>query len=220
MDELFQYAKLVKFVDNRFAKDIMDGKIYCNTLEFFRKTSFAGGQNDINDGIATMYDENDYQITITVDGKNTCVFCVSMLIPRYYVDDGKRGYYKLSDVAKEKFKNFGDSSYREMDCITIVCVDEFIRRVKNACANLNVKMFNCKVEYGDRSYPSQQLNTLLKTAPAAAVFIKEKKYAWQEEYRFVFYDFPANIKRESNGAFILKIGDISDIAHRTEHCFV
>ncbi len=218
-----QNSFLIKFVKHEFSADIMDGRLYCNSIDYFRNLKDAGGQEDRLEGIAWYYpDYNDKTkaMKIELNGEDNCLFCMFNLAPLYVFDSGG-GHYKLTELAKEKFRNFSGTTENELDCIVILKPDEFIIRTNKSLSTkyIPMSMMNHACEYVlDKTDPNEMENNLLKNDHSMAGFIKNKEYEWQEEYRFLF----SNTLRfaNNNGAVIIELEEnIKDIAYRVEYCF-
>jgi len=72
MEKTFQAYSLIKFFSNEeYLNDLLEGKIYCNTPEYYRLAN-QEGMADKNESCVVAYrkDRNDEPIKVTVAGKD------------------------------------------------------------------------------------------------------------------------------------------------------
>lgn len=201
-----QYEKLVKFTN--YSDDLMAGKLYCNSLTYFRNAEPQKGMGDPSDGMLTFS-----------NGKSKClpgdeyfVFSTAMMPLVSVCDDGKMGYYRLTDEQIEHAKKYGTS-----DCVTIVDVDGFIRKVMDACEKRGICVYKSNVLYVDKKHPAQEVEEQINKCPICLGFYKEPFYHWQKEYRFLFTQVPKEMVE--NGHFVLEIGSLENLALNFKQLF-
>ncbi len=216
---------LLKFVQSQYAQNMCDGKLYCNNVDFFRKLPSNGGQGDDRECLAYHHIDEFSTIKIELDGRSNFLFCLYSLPPSQVIRD--RGYYKLSDEARDKFMQFGGDP-RNVDCIYIPEPDKYITKIVEACEQQSIFVESSMVSYLDtHEYKPDTDNRILnwladivrtKSNATCVAFIKNEKFSWQQEFRFLFYNISPK-KILPSGAFILDIGNVDDIVYREKNCF-
>lgn len=181
-----------------------EGVVFMNSISFFHKKKEDVLRHDKNEGVLSIHriknmytKESKNEKTapikyingvIKVKSKNIDyinIFCM------YTVDiEGVNSLPLSKIVDKRIFQGFGDY------LVIILNPDEFIRRIKLASEILNIKVISDIVKYKDfDTYEGD-----------VGLFLKDKKYSFQKEIRFVALN---NKKLEP---LKLKIGPIDDIA--------
>lgn len=194
-----------------YAIDIQNGKLYCNNLNYFRKVDETNGIGDKNEGRAnftlTEFIKNKYHlkttsIDITLDGTSNFLFCVSIHKPANYPT--KEPSYPFDMDVYEKFKNM---NYKQL--ISIGLPDELISKIISYCEKNKISCIHSEVKYINITNMDNDLKKDLKDAPYLIAFIKDKKYEWQKEYRFLFYNIPPEMLKEHSDYIILNVGHIN-----------
>ena len=216
---------LLKFAQSQHAQEICDGKLYCNNVDFFRRSPTNGGQGDDKECTAYHYIDENNRVKIQLDGHSNFLFCMYSLPPSQVIED--RGYYKLSDEAREKFMQFGGGPC-DVDCIYIPEPDKYIAKVVEACEQQGILVEPSMVSYLDtHEYKPDPDNRILnwlaeivrtKSNATCVAFIKQEDFSWQQEFRFLFYNVPQE-KILPSGAFRLDIGNVDGIVYREKNCF-
>ena len=210
------------------------GQLYCNSLEYFRKLESNDGRGDNLEGAVFIYQPKDIspieilkpntnEVLATIKqnelrgpviGHNNnldffnlyCMYAVHIqnFEKAYETEEEKNKIINELNKMYEKAKNLDDEMLSFGDySVVIFRVSEFINRVKKI-AGINLIYHNL-VDYYDATNFSGEFTTL------QAIFKKDKKYAYQQEYRFLF-DFN-NKKIEARE---ICIGSISDIAFKIQ----
>lgn len=207
-----KYSYLVKFMPFRHVTSLLEGTLYCNSLDFFRgKETENAEMGDAREGdirISNIKDPNQMVTErLTLDGVSIFVYCMSInflnlkLLPSGFFDKTFSGF-------KDFYKDGKEPVFR----LSFI-PDYFIQCVLNAYKCLKrttqIEMVHSMVYYTDnqeegilsvkksmKNDPAFQLfekvqendvNTIL------AAFVKGAKYKYQHEYRFVFYNLDSNL---------------------------
>lgn len=215
MATIFAFVKL--FDKQEYADAFMQGKLFMNTIRSFKEYTDECRElrGDTYEGITALYQPtqiSDFRIgnihipaddlaaPIVIQSDhllNHNVFCL------YSVNSGE--YTELTAEILTEFKRtlevhhacFGLGKY----CVVICNVQEFLNRCDQAIQQLNVEARRGKVTYFDEhTYHGEMEEDNLG-------FHKRNLFAHQHEYRIRL-----DLRREPSTAFILEIGDLSDIA--------
>ena len=204
---------LIKFMDEKYVDTFVnEGLIYMNTIKYFREyeDSDPALRGDSNEGLSSSFlpekvvlELNGHVITGAVDkidlreshNDETNIYCMTVISDKDILDAGKDGLYLSS-----KFKKFGNKAV----FIGGSDIKQFFSRI-NETLNNNRSIYSPdensivgrKVKYLDRKDHHRRLN----------IFNKFTDYERQLEWRLALKQ---NITK---GAFELRIGDLSDIAH-------
>lgn len=203
---------LVKFMPCRHVTSLLEGTLYCNSLDFFRgKENENAEMGDAREGdIGINYIKDPNQMVtgrLTLDGGSIFVYCMSI----DYLNPGSlpSGFF---DKTFSGFKDFYKDRKEPVFRLSFI-PDYFIQCVLNAYKFLKqttqIEMVHSMVYYTDnqeegilsvkksmKNDPAFQLfekvqendvNTIL------AAFVKGAKYKYQHEYRFVFYNLDSNL---------------------------
>lgn len=203
---------LVKFMPFRYVNSLLEGKLYCNSLDFFRgkeiENAEMGDAREGNIGISHIKDPNQMVTErLTLDGASIFVYCMSIdfLNPKSLPS----GFFdKMFSGFKDFYKDGKEPVYR----LSFI-PDYFIQCVSNACETLKqttrIEMVHSMVYYTDNQEEGiQSVKKLMKGDPVfqlfkkvhendanaiLAAFVKGSKYKYQHEYRFVFYNLDSNL---------------------------
>ena len=218
---------LAKFFENEeYAGDFLQGKLFLNSLRYFKKIEGEDGRGDQNEGaivypldgsIFTLRFENEEtgevsEVTITKDDLAApiitrpywydhinllCMYACHSGDFQHISDDNINDFRKQIEIPEECV-NLGEHA------IVITNCQEFPRRV-SAAAELNgYGLCTGLVTYYDPEVGTPTIRTEIET-----VFHKQKEYQYQSEFRIAV---DAHL---SEPTFLrLSIGDISDIALR------
>lgn len=195
------YDVLIKFSD--YVNDIKKGLFFCHNLDYFRKADPSTGLGDSEEGMIFTPKK-----TIQLDGNKVFLFCMLALSPKKINPLDNTGFFKLSDEQIEKFKIFGSQH-----SLCINECDSLIQEINKYCETKNIKVLSGYVRYADR----YNLNLEEFDNEYRAAFIKPKKYKWQREFRFLFYNVPDNLIDDDH--IILNIKDFHTPAYICENVF-
>lgn len=203
------YPIFEKFSD--YVSDIQKGKLYCNNLNYFKNlANNNNGIADKNEGIITITDKikTKYKlyitnITIEVDENSNFLFCIYTNNAAQAIS--KQITYIHNDYEYIKLKNL---NYDKV--IAIYNTDKFISKILSNCQIHNIKCIHGYVKYLDIHNISNKIKKDLNMAPYLSAFIKDQRYSWQNEYRFLFYNVPSEMIDKNH--FILDINDITNIS--------
>ena len=194
------------------AEQLLDGQLYCNTISFLRERfdEYEGtvpltGTLRIDDLVIPKEDLTEPPLLIPnlVSDLNVfCMFCWAS--PK--VGDGKILFDPESQLGsiRNLVQTFGEHT------VVVRNVTEFFRRADKALEHPCNEVLRADrgivdyVEPGTGEVPPTTLRALLKTG-----LRKRKSFANEKEYRFVYWT-----GRKPAEPFILKIGDIRNIAFR------
>lgn len=191
---------LLKITKEQYAEDILSGKLYMNSLKYFRELEHEG-VGDEQEGALCIGEAGDllYKGRVLAKVKNLNayynfpVFC-ALSVPLYQVEEGNYEFL----VPQKMLREF---MYDETAKYAAVLINryDFEERIKKTLVQYKIMGCLGKVEYLDKiiPYPSKEK---LRSA-----FRKRKEFAYQNEWRIAL-DFPVE------DHFVLDIGNISDIA--------
>ncbi len=220
---------LVKIVrKEEWARDLIAGKLYANTVAFFKCIEDQDGRRDELEGAMMLeLDGLQFHISATnpVTGETTtwnvpeedfasppvvqpnwfnhinvyCMYATRGLITQKPKEESESPQHIQIEITEECRKLGGYS-------VVIMNVDEFINRVRTAAVNKGYGLAYARVKYYDPEIGSPSVDTEIQT-----IFTKRKEFENQSEYRIA-------IDTRNNGldALTLEIGDISDIAFLLE----
>lgn len=215
---------LIKFTQEKYIKDLQEGKLYCKNLNYYRNLEEQyndrdmGDKNEgkflLNDVKLEVYRNKDTKHILTIssnistfdrcDVKKKPVFCMTGIkksdIKDFY-DKEKGGYIvKFSELLKEMI----GKSYWEA-AVLITNFPKFCEKLYEKCKkdSINIKMepvkyTDMKINYIDR------INDFVKDN-SNTVFYKDNYYKGQYEYRIVIDNM------QVDDYYQLDIGDMSDI---------
>lgn len=204
--------QLIKiFKCKKYANDFLNGNLYCNTLDYFRKLeSNEKERGDKREGQLPLPIES-IQFESKELGKHTYkVVNTPEKLPTFsYQGIEYINIFSMSFIpAKIRNKTLDlKISSRHFECfgnylVVVLHFPEFMSRIKKTLNNSNY-IYGCqKVNYYNPDQvvaPEHQFEEL--------IFMKDHKFKWQNEYRIAF---ETNI--QNNQPVTLKIGDINDIA--------
>ncbi|MDE0141161.1 MAG: hypothetical protein OXI80_00120 [Caldilineaceae bacterium] len=220
------------FPKRSYAEEFLQGKLYANRLskfrciedDFVRGDKDEGGRGDKYEG-GVMINRKGIVMTIQSQDPETgeeeevtleeSDFGSSIKMSLPYFDQLNlfcmRGVHiSSSDLTTEdittverkvsfskKYPNLGDH---------VVVITDALKFIRRVVATVNQKRY--QMEYDFVNYYDPDVGTSLLPETTRTLFAKQNKYAWQEEFRFVF-----NTKTEGDEAVILDIGRIDDIAY-------
>ncbi len=199
---------LIKFQTANRIKDLQDGLMYMNSLEWYRKDESKNSNNVVGDSFEGMFHINEANFVLSDTGEsfkitnqlmmtsaaNDYVYCMFGINP--YGNS-----FTFTEEQKEIIKTFGDTA------LLILDRDEFFKRIRNAALEENYEIYGGFVHYYDEAKDSVDLSLSLLSGIQNIAFWKRKAYAYQQEFRFLIH-MPNGEKDHLE----LKIGDIHDIS--------
>ena len=199
---------LIKFQSTEKIKDLQSGRIYMNSLAWYRKHENDKGDVVVGDSFEAMFHVNKGKLilssieeTIEIDDRliftsasNDYVYCMFSVNP--YNDS-----FTFTSEQKESIKAFGDSA------LLILDINEFFNRVRTAALREKYDIYGDFVRYYDEKADSANLILSLMSGIHNVAFWKRKKYVYQQEFRFLVHA-PKCEKEHLE----LNIGDIRDIS--------
>lgn len=210
--------ELFKILDKKYVYDFRNGKLFMNTIDYFRGQEDNEAQSDWSEGICgTIHKNQAKQLDINISeslqetmkshitlrsnyyGLNN-IFCMY----RVMIDDEN----KLVQKPSQNLYKFNDENSDEKVVIHITDTDEFIRRVNVALSN-NISAHEIEYGiYGNVTYSNAWTNA---DGPGTrSVFHKDPGFSYQNEWRICVLSF------NQNGApFYFEIGNLSDIIEIT-----
>lgn len=198
---------LIKFQSSDKIESLRKGKIYANTLGYYRKLEEDTGDEEVGDNYEAMIHVNEGIIRIPETGEKIIlndsliktsnsddyVFCMFGIYPDI-------SSFKFTDKQKEKMLSFGDTA------LIILDSEEFIKRVCIAAEKAGYTAHFGAVQYYDSSVDNGNMILSLVKGMWNIAFWKRKAYIYQQEGRFVFTPGDAKVDHIE-----LDIGDISNI---------
>jgi len=199
---------LIKFKDRKIIESLQSGKIYLNTLKWFRDYENEEGDTVVGDSYEGMLYINEGELIIkdtresikldktllkTVES-NAFVYCMTYINPCM-------GIFEFSEAQKKEFKKFGDTALLILDS------EEFINRIRTESKNQGYDIYFDSVKYYDENIDSGNYWFSLFNGTHNVAFWKKKSYSEQQEFRMVIPEKCCN-----KDYIVLEIGDISDIS--------
>lgn len=204
-DDRSKTLLLKAFREERHREDFLDGKMYCQTVDFHRKQDKEEGCWVLDaDRIAKMQmktvvrlpggkemEIHPTYISRTLGVGEACVFCMYAWIVPYLEGSETRVV-----VSKEQIGSLRNLAERYGEYAVIVSPHDLWER------------FDAWARRDDRPYRRDQVTYDYATGFAkhdiGAVFIKNPKYKGEQEYRFAF----ATKESEKGGPVIAEIGSV------------
>lgn len=227
-DKVFLLARV--FSDKRHAEQFLQGKLYANRLSTFkniegdlargdkfeaRGDEYEGGVMIDPDGVSMVIQRQDSRTgesqEVVLEGHHfgssikmklpyfdhLNLFCMyGIRLSELDLTPENTDTIKERVSISDKFYGFGNH------VVVITNATKFINRVVIAA---NRERYG--LEFDFVTYYDPEVGTPLIPQSIETIFAKRKKFAWQEEFRFVFNTFT-----QGEQAVILDIGSIADIA--------
>lgn len=199
---------LIKFQSEDRIKSLQQGKIYMNTLAYYRKLEEKTGDVRVGDSFEGMFHVVEGKLVFPEEGE--ILELNNELIKTSYSDGfvfclfGVKPSATNFEFAEEQVKEitgFGDTA------LLIVDVPEFEKRVVKAAKDAGFEIYKGFVRYYDETTDSGDMIISLLSGMQNVAYWKRKMYDYQQEYRFFAYS--ETIKKDH---LELEIGDISDIS--------
>ncbi len=198
---------LIKFKNEEIINSLKSGKIYLNSLKWFREYENEFGDFVVGDSFEGMLHINDGELIIKETGErhklndtiiptvlsDSYVFCMT------YVDP-KNDSFEFTDEQKEELRSFGDTA------LVILDSNEFISRIKKAANEKGYNIYFNKVHYYDENADWADVFISLIQGTHNIAFWKRRTYSKQQEFRMVI-----PVEDYTKDHIELDIGDISDI---------
>ena len=200
---------MIKFQNEDKIDYLRKGKLDLKSLAYYRQREKDTGDDTVGDLYEAMVHANDGYILIPELGihenltdalieisfSNCFVFCMLSF-------EISSKTFQFSDEQKEKILSFGDTA------LLITDRKAFLHRVAVALERNGIKGYHGFINYYDETKDHiKYWDSLIKNGINYVAFWKRKKYAYQQEYRFLIE--PLSTK---NDYYELDIGDISDIS--------
>ena len=214
------WSMLMKFGSEKNLRKLQAGQLYMKNLKYYvdlEKTTDDedvgdkyDGQMMLQDVKISMYMVDTHEFIAQFDapsasmnlGYLSCpVLCMFMFDYRNYVEEHLEGEnltvkYQFTEEQLKKMPNFGDS------VLIIKNGDEFVNRVKKALLDAGYGFTRDHVQY--YAFNNVEHFKQVQGDNSRIAFWKREKYSYQQEYRFLIYDFVDDY-------LSVEIGDISDI---------
>lgn len=199
---------LIKFQSEERIKSLQQGKIYMNTLAYYRRLEEKTGDVRVGDSFEGMFHVVEGKLIFPDEGEvielnneliktsysDGFVFCL------FGVKPSATNFEFTEDQIRE-ITGFGDTA------LLIVDVPEFERRVVKAAKDAGFEIYKGFVRYYDEKTDSGDMIISLLSGMHNVAYWKRKMYEYQQEYRFFAYS-----ESDKRDHLELEIGDISDIS--------
>lgn len=199
---------LIKFQCEDKIKQLQNGLIYMNTLEWYREHENANGDMIVGDSFEGMLHFNDAELflpdldeTIGLNGSlmktthsNDYAFCMFGVYPNLLT-------FKFTEKQKKEMLSFGDTALLILDS------DEFIKRIEKSAQEKGYKLYKNFVKYYDEKKDHVDIFVSLMLGEQNIAFWKRELYSYQNEFRFVI-----SAENVDVGHLELDIGNIEDIS--------
>ena len=223
---IFYMAKVFNKLEH--ADKFIQGEMYCNRLSWFKKLEDRDGRGDTDEGaivlqlegLSMTLEARDLDTGEVVDRHTMQGFAAPpVLVPEWFdhinvlcmfaahkgdfQHEPSEGYLDhLREHLKmpEKYVRLGEHA------VVITNVTEFLKRVEKAAHRAGYGILWGLVKYYDPQVGTPPIRSDIET-----IFCKSEEYAYQREFRFAI-----DTGTTEGGAISLDIGDISDIALRTD----
>lgn len=203
---------LVKFQSEKRIDSFQKGKVYANTLSYYRKLEETTGDSRVGDQFEAMLHIHEGYFENKETGEITELR--DTLVPTFHSNDyafcmfscyHTPGSFSFSDQQKAELLSMGDTA------LIILDNDEFRRRVQVAAEAQGFEVHFGPVNYFDES--EDNANMIISTLRGMwnLAFWKRKDYSYQQEARFVFSPYKEGVEHIE-----LDIGDISDISQKVD----
>lgn len=216
-----KYLILIKIGKIEHLKQIQEGKLYINNLQFYidlEKINKEKGMGDVTEGaLATLrkfqclVEDEDGNIIYTSSGElpgtiyderslHCPTFCMMYKEVEMLCDD--LGHAKCSfQLSNEEIEDF-ISEDSECGALIIYLPEVFLNKINNAADKRNVKVHWGKVDYRNKKIPNIKNGEWILDD----IFTKDDSFKYQSEYRIVFEEYCDKPER-------LNIGNIEDITY-------
>ena len=203
---------LIKFQKEEIIDSIQKGKIYANTLSFYRQLEEKSGDKRVGDQFEAMLHVHEGQFINRETGEVTELR--DTLVPTSHSNDyafcmfscyHNATSFSFSDQQKSELLSMGDTA------LIITDNTKFRNRVQTAANAQGYDVHFGVVRYFDESEDSANMIISAFQGGWALAFWKRKEYAYQQEARFVFSPY-----KEGVDHIELDIGDISDISKKVD----
>ena len=218
-----------------FADEFVKGTLYCKKLSYFKNYKDEDGRGDEYEGKIVLKKDN---LEFNLDSRNEKNEIVSTFkfSAEEDIDQVEIGLNKLEDlyvfcmysisieesqsIQKNEVHNFKKKQELSEDLnnlggylVAITDNTEFMKRVQTCVDKEKANNKNKNFEFcrGPVTYYDIKVGLPLDWVSIKAIFAKQNKYEYQNEYRFVF-----DIGNPENDYYRFSIGDISDITTQTK----
>ena len=199
---------LIKFKSKEIIDSLRSGKIYLNSLKWFRDYENDNGDMVIGDSFEGMIHISEGELLIpsisehthlekrliNTSATNSYVFCMSCIHPQ-------NESFKYSELQKQDFREFGDTA------LVILDSEEFLKRIEAEATKQGYKIYFNEVRYYNPDVDDIARWSSLKQGMHNVAFWKREEYRHQQEFRMVILD-----DGQGQDHIELEIGDISEIS--------
>ncbi|WP_147309592.1 hypothetical protein [Marixanthomonas ophiurae] len=195
----------LKFGEEKYLKKLLiNGTIYCNSLDYFQNLEEQGLRGDNYEGTTRIYNYHEYKyFSVKIkDSRTGEQFPINptKLHVREFFSEMKGNMYSLycirpKDIIDvEKFKI--DSRVKDFGShFLIINAQEFLKRFFKVLDKSNIEFTALNVNYYEKNRHNGNLT----------LFDKSNEFEYQNEFRFL-------IKRDNSNPIEFEIGNIEDIA--------
>ncbi|MCM3353116.1 hypothetical protein [Bacillus halotolerans] len=224
-----QPIAFIKFTAEKFAKELLDGKIYMKNCNFYReleKSTCEKGRGDRFEGGHVVHINEPFDMYAEINGKEHlilsgdevfveeiytgfkktpifCLFCLTAKDFKVRETIGKEGY--VADIAVSKrltnkmVDTFGEKA-------VVISAPMFIKRLIEYSDETNAVFISRLVKYVDFTKNQKERTAVARSNEIEPLFTKDKYFTDQKEYRFCF----PNIQVEDS--YEINIGSLSEFA--------
>lgn len=202
MTEIIYFIKFLS--EEEYADDFINGNLRFGTLGSFKGGDPKDGRGDRGEGLIFLLQSNDIK-SVSI-GRDT--------INADYINNIEIHSQQLDDVnllslfsVIEKNGNIRkiDSRCRKFgQWAVLLNPNQFIERLTEVCRTKSKNLLHQLMHYSDDATRSRQTDLI------SSLFVKDKSYSYQNEYRFAL-THPTD-SEDRGKVYHLNIGDISDFS--------
>lgn len=220
-----EFPVLFKIVEKQYKEDLLQGKLYMNTLQYFvdlEKNTGKQGVGDVRE--ASLINIKKHKLFLQIDGGERQeieigpppgiiydqvalmhpVFC--MVGKKYVQIRNANNVYEciiyLDRELLDVFTNGNDADY----CVVMIYnTIDFLQRVENTINSIGETVKVGPITYRDMSLPRIENGGIVLDD----TFTKDIKFRIQSEYRIELF-------KQCTEPYVLNVGDIRDIAYEME----
>lgn len=202
MEKIDRYRTIIKFSERKYIQELQEGKIYMNTLEYFRNCENEVHKDNLEGADALHQADRIVSLTIEATNIKPIILTKDSGLINFSMGSEHNRYINiycmyLWTIIRDKqseidnrLLEFGDTA------LIITNRNEFIRRVLKS---VKQEGYNC--QYGLIEYFDEET-----FHGDVGIFKKRKSFEYMNEFRI------AVAARMDNKPYILNIGSISDIS--------
>lgn len=192
-----------KMVKNQYIESLLNGDLWMNRLDYFRKKNDNNALGDSMEGLVYHIDKGNAKISneeeFKVENFNIFanseypIFCISF--PDYFTKNDNEENYVITEETIDKLTEKKYTDYT----IIFINKNELVKRIEKEILKTNYYAEHGKIIYNEQGYIFDKTNPIKN-----AGFVKRKIYEYQKEYRFMIHN-------EVPDHLVLSVGDIHDI---------